>query len=127
GLTHIYQANPDHHVRLYLNKQQVAEAYWDNQTAVTIQQRIEKPALLAQDNVLRFSLPLDIKGVAIDKILVNYVKLNFAGNLVANEDSLRVLLPASGPRLVRIDGFSTEQLYAFTEEGQIMTGYRMKP
>lgn len=127
GLTHIYQANPDHHVRLYLNKQQVAEAYWDNQTAVTIQQRIEKPALLAQDNVLRFNLPLDIKGVAIDKILVNYVKLNFAGKLVANEDSLRVLLPASGPRLVRIDGFSTDQLYAFTEEGQIMTGYRMKP
>jgi len=126
GLTHIYQANPDHHVRLYLNQQQVAEAYWDNQTAVTLQQRIEKPALLPQNNVLRFNLPLDIKGVAIDRILVNYVKLNFTGKLVASEDSLRVLLPASGQRLVRIDGFSTNQIYAFTEEGQILTGYRMK-
>ncbi len=126
GLTHIYQANPDHHVRLYLNDQQVDEAYWDNQTAVTRNQTIVNPRVLAANNTLRFKLPLDLKNVSIDKILVNYVDLRFTGRLVAAKDSLRALLPASGLQLVRLDGFSSERIYAFTEEGQILTGYRMK-
>jgi hypothetical protein len=126
GLTHIYQANPDHHVRLYLNSQQVAEAYWDNQTAITVTQKIVKPVINPSNNVLRFNLPLDLKGVSIDKILVNYITLNFSGKLVAEKDSLRALLPASAQRLVRIDGFSSSKLYAFSEEGQILTGFDVK-
>jgi len=126
GLTHIYQANPDHHVRLYLNDQQVDEAYWDNQTAVTRTQTIANPKILAANNTLRFKLPLDLKNVSIDKILVNSIDLRFAGRLVAKKDSLRVLLPASGISMVRLDGFSSERIYAFTEEGQILTGYQMK-
>lgn len=125
GLTHIYQANPDHHVRFYLNQQLVGEAYWDNQTAHSTSLHIAKPAVKPQDNTLRFNLPLDIKGVNIDKILVNYVDLDFTGKLVASQDSLRAQLPASTARLVRIDGFSSDRLYAFSEEGQLFTGYRM--
>lgn len=126
GLTHIYQANPDHHVRFYLNQQQVGEAYWDNQTPHTASLRIAKPEVKPQDNLLRFNLPLDIKGVNIDKILVNYVDLDFTGKLAAARDSLRAQLPASTTRLVRIDGFSSDRLYAFSEEGQLFTGYRME-
>ncbi|HNW60088.1 MAG TPA: C25 family cysteine peptidase [bacterium] len=126
GLTHIYQANPDHHVRLYLNDQLVDEAYWDNQTAITRTQTITEPKILSENNTLRFKLPLDLKNVSIDKILVNYVDLQFTGRLVADNDSLRVLLPAGGQRLVRLDGFSSDQIYAFTEEGQIFTGYQMQ-
>jgi hypothetical protein len=126
GLTHIYQANPDHHVRLYLNNQLVGEAYWDNQTATTISRKIADPVILSGQNYLKFNLPLDIKGVSIDKILLNYIDLKFTGKLIARNDSLRVLLPASPQQLVRIDGFSSDQIYAFTEEGQILTGLKMK-
>lgn len=122
GLTHIYQANPDHHARFILNGQAVGNAIWDNQTQFTFDQTIENPPLSGTTNTLNINLPLDLPGVNVDKIMVNYIQVGYTGELIAQKDSLRVTVDAQNNRPVRIRGFSTDRLYAFTEEGQFLKG-----
>ncbi len=126
GLTHIYQANPDHHARFFINGQAVGDAIWDNQTQYTFDKTIDAPPIATTGNTLNIKLPLDLPGVNVDKILVNYIELGYSGKLIAQKDSIRFTLPPATMAPVRIEGFSSDRLYAFTEEGHLLKGFAIK-
>jgi hypothetical protein len=116
GSTEAPQA-PDHHLRIAINDQQVADEYWDGKGAKLIQ--VEAPSGILRDGMNKLTLesPGDT-GVAADIVLLDQVSLEYPRRLVAVSDYLEFV--SSGGKH-RLEGFGGPiQVYDVTapESGQ---------
>ena len=86
GSTEAPQA-PDHHLRIAINDQQVADEYWDGKGAKLIQVEAPSGILQAGMNKLTLESPGDT-GVAADIVLLDQITLEYPRRLVAASDYL---------------------------------------
>lgn len=83
-------AQPDHHLRLFVNNTQIADQSWDGQGARAIQATIPPNVLRDGDNSIRIVAPGDTRAqadiVLLDSITLTYTrKLSARGNALAFE------------------------------------------
>ncbi|MBN2355493.1 hypothetical protein JXO59_05230 [candidate division KSB1 bacterium] len=113
--------SPDHHVQFYFNDEALGSLVWDNQNAAIYDSQFRTVAIRPDQNILKMVTPMDLPGVNVDRVLLDWLEIEYEGQLIARNDSLRFILEAPERVNVRIDGFSSEKIYLFTEEGQIIS------
>jgi len=85
-------ANPDHHVRLSLAGQVVAEASWDGQGWYVLEGSIPDGALTDGENTLTLEAVGDT-GVPADIVLLDWIEIDFPREGVAEEGRLAFTAP----------------------------------
>jgi hypothetical protein len=93
GLTSVEEVEPDHHVLIYLNDHLVADRYWDGQEKLFIdsaQQSLEitSSAIEEEENVLTIICPGDTEAGAIDRVLLNWIEIDYPRLYRAQDDQL---------------------------------------
>lgn len=99
--------NPDHHVVLRLNGQQVADSSWDDKGWRTVSADAPASALKAAGNELVVELPGDT-GAVVDVAYLDYVEIAYPRQLLADAGAIRFSLPAGQP--VAVSGFPSDQV-----------------
>lgn len=103
--------NPDHHVKIYLNDNQIGEDWWDGLTLRTITLDVSG-LLVPGTNTLQVTCPNDT-GVGYDVVYVDKFVLSFPSSFVAEDNKLRFDHDAPGDWLFEVDGFSSDQVSVF--------------
>ena len=100
---------PDHHVRILLNDQLVAEATWDGQKVHLVEAAIPRSYLLEGANILLVEAPGDT-GAKADIVLLDWFELDYRRRFVAEGDCLEFEGQAGTYRLA---GFSQRDVEIF--------------
>lgn len=88
---------PDHHLRLVLNGQVIADEVWDGKGTRIIRAEIPRGLLVDGANQLQVETPGDT-GVAADITMLNWITLDYSRRLVAQEGRLE--FTGTGDKLV---------------------------
>lgn len=94
--------SPDHHLRLTVNEQQLADEFWDGRGLKIITAEVPEGILRSGLNHVRIELPGDT-GVAADISLLNRIALAYPRLTFAQDD--RLTFAGSG-ELMTLSGFS---------------------
>ena len=94
--------NPDHHVRVTLNGSQIGDARWDGFNS---QEMVMSAPLLAGANTITVTLPNDT-GAGFDGAVLDWLKVNFASNYVAEGDKLNYSTQSAGAYRYQLSGFT---------------------
>jgi len=129
GLTSVEEAAPDHHVIIYLNDHLVADRTWDGQEKLLIDSgqqsyEITSSAIEQEENFLTIICPGDTEGEAIDRVLLNWVEVDYPRLYRAQEDQLEFSHPDRGsPGLFQftLGGFSGPPVRIFKLGSSVMT------
>lgn len=120
--------NPDHHVVLKLNQQELDHLKWDGRSAYHYDKEIDFSA--DDNNQISFFLPgfddaenqnQNVKN--IDAVFLNYMTFEYQTYLNAVNDSLRFRVDRHQPAMVKVNGFLDDHPYIFTTEGQQIVNY----
>jgi hypothetical protein len=120
GSTHP-SASPDHHVVVKLNGQSIGEALWNDQNLYELDSGPVAANLQPESNTLTLSLPGDLPEVTVDQVLLNWIEIVFERELIAANDSLQFTYNPSAPGNLKINGFSSPEIYILTDYGQRIT------
>ncbi len=112
GAITLSSVNPDHHVRLYVNGHQVAEAWWDGMTAKLVSANFPQSYLVNGSNEIRLELPLDTGG-PFDAVTADWFKIHYLSIYQAENGILFFSGDAAGTWEYRVSSFSTNDLLAF--------------
>jgi hypothetical protein len=129
GLTSVEDVQPDHHVLIYLNDHLVADGTWDGQEKLLIdsaQQSFEitSSAIEEEENLLTIICPGDTEAGAIDRVLLNWIEVDYPRLYRAQEDQLDFSHPDQGlPKLFQftLAGFSGPPVRIFKLGSSVMT------
>ncbi|MFH1636728.1 MAG: C25 family cysteine peptidase [Chloroflexota bacterium] len=94
--------DPDHHVRISVNGQLVADAAWDGQTRYTVEADIPAGTLVEGSNIIDIEAPGDTDTL-VDIIFVDWIEIEYSRWAEAGADSLIFTAPETP---VRLTGFS---------------------
>ena len=100
-------AEPDHHVRVHLNDQFVADATWDGQEGFLIEADLSN--LLEGENVLVIEAPGDT-GAKADVTLLDWYEVDYPRRFIAEDDHLQFKGDAG---VYRVAGFSQPEVEVF--------------
>lgn len=94
--------SPDHHLRLLLNQQQIADQFWDGKGLKIIQAEVPEGMWRSGVNKLQIESPGDT-GVAADIVLLNRIAFSYPRYTIAQDDHLG--FTGSGEKKI-LSGFS---------------------
>ena len=123
GQTSIAAQNPDHHILFALNGQSIGEIYGDGKNDMLFEQHLQKFTLQPANNRLTFSLPVDINGLSVDAVLLDWVQIEYEKELIVVQDSLRFEIEGGSPRTVSLRGFVDSAPYLLTTSGLRIAQY----
>ena len=126
GLTHL-SVSPDHHVLFKMNGEKIGDAVWDNQKQFNFSSQQLSSELLGEENVLTISLPGDLPLVNVDKVMLNWVEIDYERSLVASNDSLRFTADNTSGKILALRSFSTPDVYILTTNGQRIKDFTVVP
>ncbi len=109
---------PDHHLKFYFNEQALGSLLWDNQNAAVFDSEARLLPIRKDENIFKMVLPMDLPGVNVDRVLFDWLEIEYTGDLTAHNDSLRFIIPSLSGANIRIEGFTSDKIYLLTEEGQ---------
>lgn len=94
---------PDHHVRITVNDQPVADASWDGQTGLVVEESLPAGTLRDGENTLVVHVPGDT-GAPAEIALLDWMEVITPRRLVAVDDRLAFAAPAGTYRLTGLAG-----------------------
>lgn len=100
------QPNPDHHVELFLNGEQIQDRYWEGIKQETITVTLPAGLLQPLDNMLTINAPGDT-GAAGEALYIDWIDLEYEGLL--ETDSGNIVFQSDADRL-QVTGFSEDAL-----------------
>ena len=129
GLTSVEEVDPDHHVLVYLNDHLVADRTWDGQEKLLIDSaqqgfEITSSAIEEEENVLTIICPGDTEAGAIDRVLLNWIEVDYPRLYRARENELTFSHPARElPALFQftLTGFTGPPVRIFKLGSSVMT------
>jgi len=112
--------NPDHHVRVTLNGEQIGELYWDGVTWGNLVMPVRAGLLAAGTNTLVVTGVNDT-GVGKDMLYVDEVDLDYPNTFTAVSNELWFKSAAAGTYLYQLNGFSTDlvEVYDVTNPADV--------
>ncbi len=121
GLTSSEEHDPDHHVLIYLNDQLVADRTWDGQNKLLLDSSLHGFELTSStiqdgDNTLSLVCPGDTEAGPIDRILLNWIEVEYPRLYWAENDYLEFSKPIEGPPGLyqyTIKGFSAPSVWIY--------------
>jgi len=103
GSTSSGALDPDHHVRLLVNEQLLADESWDGQQLRTLQAEIPAGVLRAGDNTIGIELPGDT-GAPVDIVFVDWIEIDYPVRASAERGRLACRSLGGNLRLSGFDG-----------------------
>ncbi len=104
--------NPDHHVRVTLNGEQIGDVYWDGITWSNLSMPLRAGLLRAGENTLVVTAVNDT-GVGSDMLYIDAVDVEYANTFTAVGDELWFKNGAAGVYRYRLNGFTTGQVEVY--------------
>ncbi|HRT92205.1 MAG TPA: C25 family cysteine peptidase, partial [Anaerolineaceae bacterium] len=104
--------NPDHHVRVTLNGEQIGDVYWDGVTWSNLSMPLRAGLLKAGENTLVVTAVNDT-GVGSDMLYIDAVDVEYANTFTAVGDELWFKNGAAGVYRYRLNGFTTGQVEVY--------------
>ena len=100
--------NPDHHVRLLLNDQQVADEAWDGAGRHVISATLSTGVLREGANAVTIAVPGDT-GAVVDSAVLDWVEITYLRKMTVQGDQMAWQATA-GQADFKLTGFSTDNL-----------------
>lgn len=95
--------NPDHHLLLYFNGEQVGEHYWDGKSQETISVTVAGTLLRPTDNRVTIDVPGDT-GALGEQVYLDWVRLEYTQPLDLTDGPLLFTPQGSSVQLTQADG-----------------------
>jgi hypothetical protein len=110
-----------HHVRIYVNGAQVSDQTWSGRTYTTISAEFDRSLLTSPQSTIRIELINDAPGQSVSMIYIDWLKLAFRRNLVAENDRIYFTNSNVGATSYVIQDFSTDnlELYDVTDPTKV--------
>jgi hypothetical protein len=86
--------DPDHHLRILVNDQEISDHYWEGITQETISADIPAGLLRAEGNTVTFDAPGDT-GAAGEAIYLDWVEVTYTSNLALDSEQIVFTEPAT--------------------------------
>ncbi|MBN1543386.1 T9SS type A sorting domain-containing protein [candidate division KSB1 bacterium] len=123
GQTSVAAHNPDHHTIFSINGQEIGEIYGDGKNSMLFEQRLPTFSLQPSNNRLTFYLPMEIPGVQVEAVMLDWVKIEYEKELVADLETLSFTLETDGGDIVSMRGFAASDPYLLTTSGLRITQF----
>jgi len=113
-------ANPDHRTRIFLNGRKIDEQSWDGQVPFIHDITVPHAYLREGDNTLRVE-NVQLNGVPVNQIFVDWIKLDYRDSYTAENDQLPFGAPEEGTFTFAVTSFSQEKvtLFDITDPAQV--------
>ncbi len=108
----VWPADPDHHLRLYINETLLVDEVFDGRVARSLRAALPLGLLSEGTNTLQLELPADL-GLSFDLVNLDGYRVTYPRHFVANDDVLRFV--AAG-EMFEIEGFSSSEVVAYRLE-----------
>lgn len=105
-------AEPYHHVRIYLNGDIIKDQYFTSKTELNITQIIQQSDLIDGLNTLRFECPHD-GSIVFDDILLNWINVKYYGWFTAQDDMLQFSEDTFQEHDYQVEGFNSNTIEVF--------------
>ena len=102
-----------HHLRLYVNSQQVHDASWYNRTLYNTSVDFPQSYLSEGSNVIRVELVNDTPGQTFDMAYTDWLRVSYQRTYTAAEDRLTFGGDTAGTWQYRVRGFSSQDVELF--------------
>lgn len=112
GRTDVIGPLPDHHTRILLNGQLLADAYWDGQIQL-VHTAVFTPALVAMGVNTVTVIAVGDTGAAVDSVYANWIEADYAARYVASGDRLEFGAAQAGENGFRVGGFSAAEVEVY--------------
>lgn len=112
GYTYASSVNPDHHVKFFINENEVYNHYFDGQIVSSAEFQVASDYLQDGRNVLKIKVPGDT-GASQDAVNLNYFEYTYERLLQTNNDQLIFSLSETGAQKATISSFSSNTLFFF--------------
>ena len=121
GRTSSQEHEPDHHVLIYLNDHLAADRMWDGQNLLLIDSsqdgfELTSSAIQKGDNNLTLICPGDTDAGPIDRVLLNWIQVEYPRLYRAEDDLLEFSKPKNGPAELyqfTLQGFSSPSIWVY--------------
>jgi hypothetical protein len=112
GVSYLY-TNPDHQVRWTVNGQVVGAVVWDGATEASATFTFPAAWLVAGENVIEASLPMELPNVSQDRVYVDWIELSYQRAAHHPVDATTLTLDGAGPRDVALQGFHGDDIVVY--------------
>ncbi len=102
-----------HHLRVYVNGQQVHDGHWQDRTLDEGDASFDSSYLQEGQNVVRLEFINDAPNQTIDQFYIDWVALTYPRRFRAQNNRLDFEKTEALPRTFQIDGFTTSSLEVF--------------
>ena len=102
-----------HHLRLYVNDQQIADTSWSFRTVKLAEADFPQSYLTEGNSTIRVELVNDTPAQVTDQVYVDWVGVTYQRQPVAINSSLRFAGEGTGPQQYEIKGFATSQVEVY--------------
>ena len=106
-------ANASHHLRLYINGNPIHDDAWQGRIIYKNTISFSQSHLHVGQNTVRIEMINDAPGQTIDQIYVDWLRLDYQRNFVAEANVLTFESDTGGAHTFQVDGFSTPNLELF--------------
>jgi hypothetical protein len=96
--------DPDHHLRLSVNGEQVGEASFDGQGAYVLTATLPAGLLTEGSNAVEIASVGDT-GAVVDSVFLNWVELEYLAGYRSSDDRLEFSPPSTGRHTFELEGF----------------------
>jgi hypothetical protein len=103
----------DHHVKVYLNGQEIYEAQWDGLVEHEFEAQVPESYLVEGANTIRVECPLGIPGVDWDLVFVNWLEIGYQRTYAVDGDSLLFDGDETGTWQYEVGDFTTDAIEVF--------------
>lgn len=112
GFTTWFDVYPDHHLRFYVNDQQVGDGFWDGQDQLDNTVSFSSDLLHEGDNVIKLFAP-DDTGASTDVGYANFLDFTYPRRLQAVDNRLFFAREHAGRSLFEVSDFTAEPVEAY--------------
>ncbi len=123
-------ADPQHHTKIYLNNNFVAEGYWNTGSQFDFDVPFPMSYLLEGANTIRVDIPFD-NGTSIDSIYINWFEIYYWQKFSSSQDILKFTGEPTGTFNYQVNGFASPdiRLYDITDPSSVvrLTDFTISP
>ncbi len=106
-------ASPDHQVRWAVNGHVAGDAVWDGAAAFTASFTFPAEWLVAGENVITASLPMELPNVSQDRVYLDWLELRYRRAAQHPVDATTVSLAGAGQHDVLLQGFHGDDVLVY--------------
>lgn len=129
GISYDSDIDPDHHVRVLLSGQPIADLYWDGNVIVTRTLTLPADAVFAGNNAIKLQASGDT-GATTDVSHLDWAELRYARRFVLPATELIWTDETSGPHTYRVTGLTQAEAIAWDVTDpwapQVLTGAQVQ-